>query len=183
MKNRLLLISLLVVAAMATRFIPHWPNFTAVGAVALFGGVMFRKSAAAYLIPLGALFLSDLLLNNLVLAEYYEGFTLVTPGFYFLYGAFMLTVLIGRLFVNSSKALSIAGGGLASAILFYLITNFGVWLGSPMYGQNLGGLLASYAAGLPFLAYQAMGTLFYGAILFGAAYALKNSKSNAFNQV
>ena len=171
MKNKVLLACILVLAAMATRFIPHWPNFTAVGAVALFGGAFFKKGYWGFIIPVAALYLSDLLLNNLVLAEYYEGFQWFTPGFYYMYAAFFLTVLIGRYAINSHKIAGILGGGLSSALVFYFITNFGAWLGNPAYPQNLGGLITSYMAGLPFLTYQVLGTAFYSAILFGAAYA------------
>jgi hypothetical protein len=171
MRDRLLIVGLLVLLAMATRFIPHWPNFTAVGAVALFSGAMFKSGRWAILIPLAALYLSDLLLNNLILAEYYNGFQWFTPGFYFMYAAFILTALIGKYGVNNRKSSGIALGAVASALLFFIITNFGAWLGNPMYAQNLGGLFTSYAAGLPFLGNQVLGNLFYSAILFGIAYA------------
>ncbi|WP_417602499.1 DUF6580 family putative transport protein [Owenweeksia hongkongensis] len=171
-QNRIIVLITLIVAAIATRFLPHAPNFTAVGATALFGGVLFRNNLRAFMIPAIALFASDLVLNNLVYGQYYEGFQWLTPGFAFIYGAFFITVLMGRYFTSGFKALPLIGAGLASAIVFYLLTNFGAWLGSPMYPQTFGGLIQSYVAGLPFLLNQVAGTAFYGVIMFSAAYFL-----------
>lgn len=178
--NKIFIAIGLIAAAIATRFIPHAPNFTAVGAAALFGGVIFKNTWKAFLIPLLALFLSDLILNNFVYAEFNNGFTLLSPGFYYIYGAFVLTVLIGRSLQSSFKVLPLAIAGVGSALVFYLITNFGSWLGNPLYPQNLVGLMESYAAGLPFLANQVLGTLSYGAIMFGAAwFALRPGSASA----
>lgn len=170
MKSKALLLIGLIAAAIATRFIPHAPNFTAVGAAAIFGGVMFRSSIKAFLIPVAALFLSDLLLNNVIYAEFNEGFTLFTQGFYWIYGAFLISVVIGRLAVDQWKVLPLLMAGIGSSVVFYLFTNFGAWMGNPLYTQNFAGLMTSYMAGLPFLLNQVLGTVVYGAIMFGAAY-------------
>lgn len=172
MTKRAYIILSLIIVAMLTRFIPHWPNFTAVGAVALFSGALYRNKIMALIIPIGALFISDLFINNLVYASYQSGFTWFTEGFYWMYAGFILTVLIGQLAVNNKKPLSILAGGLGSALVFYLLTNFGVWMTGLMYSKGLGGLLTSYTMGLPFLATQALGTVFYSALLFGLAYYL-----------
>lgn len=169
MKNqKYLLLIALVVLAMLTRLIPHWPNFTAVGAVALLAGAKFRSGFLAYLVPLLALFLSDLVINNIIYAQFYEGFVFFTEGFYYLYAAFALSVWLGRKSLSRFKVGQFIMAGGASGLIFYLISNFGVWLGSPLYAQNFGGLITSYLAGLPFLLNQVLGTLLYGAILFGA---------------
>lgn len=182
MKGKTLVFIGLIAAAIATRFIPHAPNFTAVGAAALFGGVMFKNSFKAFLIPLLALFLSDLVINNVIYPEFYEGFTFFTDGFYWIYAAFILTVILGRFAVGQLKVIPLISAGIASALLFYIITNFGAWLGNPLYAQNFSGLMTSYAAGLPFLARQLAGTAVYGLVLFGAAYALTSySKSEVVN--
>lgn len=181
MKGKTLLFIGLILAAISTRFIPHYPNFTAMGAAALFGGVVFKDNVKAFLVPLVALFLSDLVLNNVVYAEFNEGFTLFTQGFYWIYAAFILTVLLGRYGANGFKILPLAVTGVASALLFYIITNFGAWLGNPLYPQNFSGLMTSYAAGLPFLANQVAGTFMYGAIMFGAAYAFGGYRRAALN--
>lgn len=158
----------MVLLAMATRLLPHWPNFTAVGAVALFSGSMFSRKVWAFGIPLLAIFLSDLALNNLLYAS--EGFVWFTRGFYWIYAAFALSVLLGRYGMNARKGSSVLLSGVASALVFFFITNFGAWLGNPLYPQNFAGLFASYTAGLPFLGNQILGNFFYTATLFGLAH-------------
>lgn len=172
MSKRIGIVLSLIVLAMATRLIPHWPNFTAIGAVALFGATIFKNRWLAFGLPLVALFLSDLVINNLIYSSFQNGFTWFTGGFAFIYGGFILTALIGRYGVNHRSFKGLTLGTLSSAVVFYLLTNFGVWLSNPMYTQDFSGLMASYAAGLPFLANQAAGTIFYSALLFGAAHYL-----------
>lgn len=176
--NKNLLFIALIAAAMLTRFLPHAPNFTAVGAAAIFGGFAFKNNFKAFLVPLLAMFLSDLVLNNLVYGEYYEGFVFFSSGFapLLIYAALFISVLFGKYFTNGFKALPLLGAGLASALVFYLLTNFGAWLFDPMYTKDFTGLMASYLAGLPFLANQAAGTVVYGAVIFGAAYIAVGSK-------
>lgn len=182
-QKRIAIVIALIAAGIATRFLPHAPNFTAIGATALFGGALLKNNFRAFLIPALALFLSDLVLNNLVYAEYYEGFQWITPGFAFIYGAFFITVIMGRYFTNGFKPLPLIGAGLASSIVFYLITNFGAWLGNAMYPQNFVGLMESYVAGLPFLLNQIAGTAVYGAVMFGAAYFAIGQKQTTMANV
>src|SRR4051812_47347695 len=89
LKPSLWTIAALVVAAAATRLAPHWWNLTAVGAVCLFGGAYFERKWAAFLVPLAALAISDVLLQTFV----YRGFGL-GPN-YFKYVCFALTVPLG----------------------------------------------------------------------------------------
>ena len=59
-------------------------------------------------------------------------------------------------------------------LLFFVVTNFGAWLGSPAYPQTLAGLVAAYVAGVPFFQWTVLGTLFYSALLFGGFELLRN---------
>lgn len=170
MKSRFALITGLIVLGISTRLFPHWPNFTAIGAVALLGGALYRKGAWAYLIPVFIMFLSDLVINNVVYGGYQEGFRWFTGGFAFIYGAFLITAILGRTYIKSFKAVPILGTGLGSALIFFLLTNLGVWLSGGMYPLTFSGLMMAYGAGLPFLLNMAMANIFYGALLFGAAY-------------
>lgn len=174
--NKNLVFIALIVLAMLSRLVPHAPNFTAVAAAGLFAGFAFKGGIKAFLVPLIALWISDLLINNIIYASYYEGFAWVTEGFVWIYTGIILSVVIGRFGIKSAKAAPLLLGGLSAAVVFYLITNFGAWMASPLYAQNYLGLIAAYVAGLPFLLNQVLGTLFYGVILFGAAYAWKTKK-------
>ncbi|NJB85651.1 hypothetical protein GGR26_001396 [Lewinella marina] len=160
---------LLIFLAAASRLLPHWPNFGPVGAMALFGSALMARRWMAFVVPFAALYLSDLALNNLVYSQYYEGFFWGFNGW--VYAGFGLTVLLGfgLLRERSFSWLRLGGVTLGATALFFLLTNFGAWLGSPLYPQTGGGLLAAYAAGLPFLLNSAAGNLVFAGLLFGGA--------------
>lgn len=165
MKKSLVFTLALVILALSSRLIPHWPNFTAMLAVAFSGGLLFGKRIEAVLLPLLILVLGDIVINNTL---YYDGsFTWLTSGFGYIYGSYLLIALLGVLAQSSTKTIK-AIGLVSASVLFYLITNFGVWLGNPMYSQDLGGLINSYVLGLPFLLNSALASLFYGAIIYFA---------------
>ena len=172
--NKSLIFISLVVIAMLSRLIPHAPNFTAVAAAGLFAGFAFGKDLKAILVPLIALWLSDLLINNIVYASHYDGFTFFTEGFGWIYAGMIVSVFIGSLGTRNFKVPSLLAGGVGATLAFYLLTNFGAWMGNPLYTKDISGLITAYIAGLPFLLNQALGTLVYGSLLFGAAYALRN---------
>ncbi len=170
-----IIISLFILLAAASRLLPHPPNFTPIGGMALFGAAYFSKKYWAFIIPFVALWLSDLFLNNVVYAnmfpEYYNGFVWFTQGGIWIYGAFTLITLLGMSSLKKIKTKNILLSSLAASILFFLITNFGVWAGSGMYPKTLTGLGACMAAGVPYFWNTLAGDLFYVGLLFGS-YAL-----------
>ncbi len=168
--SQLIAILVLVLTAAMSRLLPHPPNFTPLGAMALLGAATLRSFPQALLLPLAALYLSDLVLNNVVYAEYQSGFTwAVNTGTYL---GFLAVVLLGWYFLRDRgmEAKRIFTVTLAGTFLFYLLTNFLVWYSDPMqlYPNHLGGLGMSYVAALPFLLNSLLGDLFYTALLFGA---------------
>ncbi|HOW32156.1 MAG TPA: hypothetical protein PLP88_11350 [Bacteroidales bacterium] len=158
----LYLVISLIVAGALMRLIPHWPNFTPIAAIALFGGTYIRRKELAIVIPLAALFLSDLLL----------GFhsTMIA-----VYASFVLIATLGFLVRRNPSVINITGFSLASSVLFFLITNFAVWYsGLVPYSRDAAGLITAYVAGLPFLWNGMLGDLFYNGLLFGALYLINN---------
>jgi hypothetical protein len=151
---RLAAILTAIFVAAALRLVPHPPNFTPIGAMALFGGAYFGRRALAFAAPLGALLLSDAIL----------GFH---SGMPFVYGSVALIVLIGWAVAKRMTTLTIAGAAVASSILFFAVTNFGTWLTSGMYPQTLSGLAACYAAAIPFFQNTLAGDLIFSGLLFG----------------
>lgn len=139
--------------AIAGRLIPHAPNFTPVAAMALFGGATLNNKRLAYLLPLVAMFISDFII----------GFH---STMWAVYISFLLTVFIGTKISNNVKPLSVITASVASSALFFIITNFAVWLGSSFYPQNLSGLIECYIAAIPFFNNSILGDLFYNGILF-----------------
>lgn len=159
MDKRFLLgfIFLAFITALAVRLLPHIPNFTPVGAFALFVGVFVaRKHWWGFLFPLVAMFLSDLFL-----------------GFYDLklmavvYASFLAYTGLGMLIAKRVSTPAILLGSIGGAVVFYLITNFAVWLFSSWYPHTISGLLLSYTLALPFFKYTLLGDLFFTSILFG----------------
>src|SRR6266404_7587596 len=111
-KPRLIVILCLILAAAVSRLIPHPPNLTSVTAVALFGGAYLSYKWMAFLVPLAALFLSDMILG-------------LYPHMEFVYGSFALVVCLGLLLQKKRTPLRIAGAAFTSSLLFFVITNFG----------------------------------------------------------
>jgi len=147
------LLSAIVVAA-ALRLVPHPPNFTPIGAMALFSGAYLGKRGLAFVAPLGALLLSDAII----------GFHTGMP---FVYASVMLVVLIGWAVRSRITPMRIASAAVASSVLFFAITNLGVWLKGIYYPQTLSGLAACYVAAIPFFQNTLAGDLFFSALLFG----------------
>lgn len=153
----------LVLLGAFTRLIPHYPNFTSVGAIALFAAFTFRKAWLAYFVPLAAVLLSDVALQ---LVTPWPAFGAIKL---FVLAAFCLTVAGGRRLKNPSL-LKVGGGAVGSSLVFFVVTNLGVWMtgGGFHYPMNLAGLQATFAAGIPFFQWTLAGTLFYSACLFAA---------------
>lgn len=162
------IVSLLILLAAFSRLIPHPPNFTPVGAMALFGAAYFSKRYLTFVVPLIAMWLSDLVLNNVVYAQYFDGFVLFYPGFYWTYSAFIVIGLVGFFLLKRTKPQNILIASLSASILFFLVSNFGVWASGMMYPKDLSGLLACYTAAIPFFQNTLMGDLVYCGVLFGA---------------
>ncbi|RMF01374.1 MAG: hypothetical protein D6772_04900 [Bacteroidetes bacterium] len=160
------LIPIMILLAAATRVLPHWPNFTAVGAMALFGAATLRQRWQAVLVPFAALYLSDLVINNVLYAGYYDHFTWqISP---FVYLAFGVVLEVGFWLRRRISTGRVIGASILTSILFFLTTNAGSWWIDPMYTKDVTGLLAAYTAGIPFFCSTLAGDLFYCAVLFGA---------------
>ena len=143
----------LVLAAVATRLLPHPPNFTATGAVALFAGACLGPVPAA-LTCLGALLLSDALLG------FYHPLSMAA-----VYAGCLAGVPIGRRLLGPGPqparlVLAAAAGGL----VFYVISNLGAWW--LHYPHTRAGLLACYLAALPFLERTLLGNFCWLPALF-----------------
>lgn len=171
-KKSLILVATVILLASLTRLIPHYPNFTAIGAVALLGGAMVKDRVLSFVIPLAALFVSDVVLMNTLYADYNEGFSFFYSGMGLVYLGFVINVFIGKAMLKNQNTGSMIKASVLGAVAFFLISNFGSWLGNPTYPQNMGGLMTSYAMGLPFFGSQIAGNLFYGVLMLGAIRAV-----------
>jgi|SRR6185312_6197143 len=144
-------------------------NFTPVGAMALFGGVYFADKKKAYIVPILALLLSDVVLNSTIYATNWADFI---EGMAWCYGSFALTVLMGT-FIKKVNVRNIVLASISSAILFWLISDFGVWIGGTMYPKTGAGFIECYAAAIPFLKNMLLSNLVFGGVMFGVFEAAK----------
>ena len=170
-------IILLILIASFSRLIPHIPNFTPIGAIALFGGAYFKNRFHAFLIPISSLFISDLIINNLFLSNYFEKFTLFYSGFLWQYSSFILIILIGIFSLRKFNFKKLLISTIASSLVFFIITNFGVWISGSMYSKDLFGLILCYTMAIPFYKGTLLGFLFYSSLLFGIVEFFKLKKS------
>ena len=150
----------LVFAAVATRLLPHPPNFTAMGAITLFSGAYFSRRIWGFGVPLAAMLVSDAVL----------GFSSDLPV---VYATFAVIAGLGLLLRDKrTQVAPVAAAAVAASTLFYLTTNFAVWAMSGMYPTTPAGLVACYVAAIPFFGPTLAGDLFYTAVLFtGFAWA------------
>ena len=163
----------LILLAMLGRFlpwlVPQLGNFTPVAAVALFAGCYLKDQKLALWVPLVAMLVSDAIL----------GFHSLIPV---VYGCLALTVYFGILLQKRTSAGRVLGFALASSLIFFIVTNFAVWLSSGMYPMSVAGLQACFIAAIPFWRNELLGTLCYSAALFGG-YALLKARYSSIAAV
>jgi hypothetical protein len=162
LNKRFFVILGITLSAAAMRLVPHPPNMTPIAAMALFGGAYFANKRTAFLIPLAAMYLSDLALGLFVYDfGFFHGFM---P---FVYASFMMTVCLGFLVRRRLTPLMVGGAALTGSILFFIVTNFGVWLVSNLYPKTLAGLAGCYVAAIPFFRNSLAGDAIYALLFFG----------------
>lgn len=159
---RVTILVTMIFAAAATRILPHPWNFTAVGALCLFGGAYFHRRWAALLVPIVALAVSDVFLAGFV-----YGFGSLRHV-WMSYVLFALTVCLGMLLRSRVTFTRVTVTALVASGMFFLISNFHAWLvGHGGYPLTPAGLLACYVAALPFAQNMLLANLFYSGVLFG----------------
>ncbi|MCX6956177.1 MAG: hypothetical protein NTV51_28920 [Verrucomicrobia bacterium] len=153
-RSRFIVLTGMIFAAAATRLLPHLPNFTPLGALALFAGAQFADRRLAFGVPLAALLLSDAVL----------GFHAGMPA---VYGCFALIVVLGLGLRTRRSVSTVAGAALTGSLLFFTVTNFAVWAAGELYPRTAAGLVACYVAAVPFFQNTLAGDAVYTAALFG----------------
>jgi hypothetical protein len=156
----------------------HPSNFAPIGALALFGGCYFSGRFSKFLIPLLAVWVGDLFVDFMYTGKW----MLFYEGFYWQYLSYMLIALLGWALSRNVKPLTVLGASFASTLMFFILSNFGVWSIGLMYPHSAAGLAACYTAGIPFIGGTLAGDLFYSAVLFGA-FELAQRKFNVLRLI
>ena len=157
LKGIIFLTTLLVLS----RIIPHPPNFTPILAGIIFLPFIKRDIKFSVFVPLGGMLISDLIIgmHSLML---------------WTYGPIIILSLLSYYFSND-KASRIASLAIASPAIFYLMSNFGVWINSPMYTKDFSGLIQCYVNAIPFYASSALACILFSAAFFLVMNSYKKS--------
>jgi len=139
-----------------SRIVPHPPNFTPILAGAIFMPFMVQKSIGI-IMPIAIMLVSDLIIGL-------HGLMLWT------YGSVVLITLFSYQYIKK-KFINVIKLSLVSPILFFIVTNFGVWLTSSTYSPDLSGLMTSYTMGLPFLANSLISTILFSSCFYAIYYS------------
>ena len=128
-KNEIITVSIMVAIAAATRFLPHPPNFTAIGGMALFGAATLSNKKLALIVPIMAMLVSDLFIPN--------GFDLAV------YTAFIAIAAMGLLLEIKNNTLIWKNGSFYTGDWYYGIFKdgsfYGNWENGIWENGNFGG--------------------------------------------
>ena len=140
-----------VIVLAISRLIPHPPNFTPILAMAVTMPMLTSDRYMAVVIPLLAMFVSDIFI----------GFH---SYMFWVYTSFIAVTLMSYMFMKQFKFVNVWIMSLLSSLLFFIVTNFGVWT-SGYYGYTLTGLITCYIMAIPFFTNTVLSTLFYSTII------------------
>jgi hypothetical protein len=155
----------LVLILVLSRILPHVPNFTAVMASVIFAGASLRSWKVMAGLLLGY-WLSDLAINNI----FYGASTWLwyTPGFWWIWVPMILVFAsLKSGFLKEMSPFKLPFVSLGASAVFFIISNFGVWLGSAtLYTKDLSGLGWCYINAIPFFGLEFAGSLFYSLMIY-----------------
>ena len=163
-----------VVFAVAVRLDPtHLMAFTPVGASLLYFGARGPKKLVW--LPLTLFVLADIYLS---IFQYHYA---VHADQYVSWAWYAGILLLGTLLRRNAGVMQVLGASLATAISFFVISNFAVWAVWAMYPKTIAGLVECYAVGLPYFRHEVLSDVLFGAVFFGlpalvGAYGLRRAE-------
>lgn len=158
-------LTFIILLAALSRLVVHPANFTPVAAMALASGAFFGRKSLGLLIPIAALLISDLIIG-------------VYPGMFFNYLAMVVIFFLGSSYCQNLKFLKVAGATISGSVVFFVLSNFGVWLVGGLYPRTVEGFVNCYVNAIPFFGNTLLGDLTYSAVIFSAAYLLTSLTSD-----
>ncbi|MBG9376266.1 hypothetical protein I5907_08465 [Panacibacter sp. DH6] len=169
-RNTVVLLMIIVIAAIRlfnnfSTNISVLANYSPLAAMALFGSAYFKGNVRPLLFPLMAIFISDVVLFTTVYKDYGNGF--LYDGWVWVYGAFLVIAVSAKLIIRKISVPRIAAAVITAVLIHWLVTDFGVWLGSKTYAQTWSGFMACLAAAIPFELRLLTATIIYSTIMFG----------------
>jgi hypothetical protein len=155
---------LFIVLAVAVRLLPHPWHLTPLGAALLFFGA--KRPIREWIAPLALLTATDVYLTTVHYRMHVSADHLITWVWY------VVAMAIGYLLVRKAEPLRVVGASLASAISFFLVSNFATWLFQDLYAKTFAGLVQCYTMAIPFFRGTFASDLIYTPVLFSVPYAL-----------
>jgi Family of unknown function (DUF6580) len=152
---------LIIALAIAARFIPGSANFSPVYAGLLFSGVYLKRRDSIWF-PVSLLAASDLLVNALLYHASFHWMQTLN------WVAFAAIVMVGWWLQKRVSMRNVLVASVAGPSVFFLISNFAVWIGGGLYPPTFGGLEACYVAAIPFYGNSLVSAVLFSGILFGA---------------
>lgn len=140
-------------------------NYSPLAAMTLFGSAYFKGHSKPLLFPLMTIFISDIILFNTVYKDYGSG--ILYDGWYWVYGAFLLMGFAGKVIIKKVSVQTVSVGIIVSVFIHWVVTDFGVWVGSTAYPQTMAGFMACLAAAIPFELRLLTATVLYAVVMFG----------------
>ncbi len=178
-KINILIITAIVIFGVIARLLPHFPNFAPMGALALFAVAFYKRKYIALIVPVMAWFLSDLYLNNTVYSTS-ESFSLFTFDQLYSVIALVAIVGLGALLLKKLNVAKVLLGSVSASLIFFLVSNFGVWMQGMLYPKTIVGLVECYSMAIPFYKATFLSDMIFTGVFFGAMY-FYNQYNNSFS--
>lgn len=151
--TRYLVILFAVVLLIISRSLSFIPNFTPTISLIVFISIMFRNHYV----------LAFIIILSQVISDYFLGYY---SSMLFVYLSYVLIAVTSKCILKEFNFMHIMGTSIISVIIFYLVSNYGVWQMMDLYQYNFSGLMQCYIAGIPFLKYSLISTLLYSTTIY-----------------
>jgi len=176
-KKSIITASLLIIFGIVSRFLlVNQPNVSGLETLALFGGSYFLLKRFAFIIPIAAYMLSDFIINNTIYSAYYaDGVVFYQNYMLWTIGSLLLIVVLGKFLMQKVNLTNTIFGILGATTIFWLVSNFGDWIGGVTYAKSFSGLITCYVAAIPFYTYSLIGNAAFGLVLFGGYEWIKSN--------
>ena len=153
MKNDLMIPIIMMFLLVISRVISDIPNFTATIALIMFTSYLIRDKFLSVLVILVSQIISDLYIG-------------IYSSMFFVYGAYVFIALLSPIIMNKLSFKSVLISSLVTPTIFYIVSNFGVWITGSTYPLSLDGLIMCYVAGIPFFDETLLSTVVFSVTIY-----------------
>ena len=153
MKNDLMIPIIMMTLLIISRMISDIPNFTATIALIMFTSYLIRDKFLSVLVILVSQIISDLYIG-------------IYSSMFFVYGAYVFIALLSPIIMNKLSYKSVLISSLVTPTIFYIVSNFGVWITESTYPLSLDGLIMCYVAGIPFFDETLLSTVVFSVTIY-----------------